>query len=415
MLPNQAIAFAKTQWLLELFIFFSIVPLIKIAGISITFYIFLAIIFVFLRKKIQLFKMTSYGEIFLLLFLFFVILSGVFAEDDFFRQRGQFSIIKLMIQYAYWVFVALIIKTWIYEYDFIRISRMFFISTVVAIVYFNTLNHIYLVYFPNAFAYIVVTVLPLGFYYAVNRFAFPIAILIAFVVLMGVMTSGSRTGTALVLLELIFMLSLGRKSIRVIVVGLFLMTLPLFLTLALTLSDADIRDGKLAIADSIEDVSPKIAHTLRMKKNVFERDKSWLMRVLMWQKGEKIFEEHPFFGIGPGNFTYFYVDLDIGSVSKWLHATETKYNRTSSQNSFLLILTENGILALFCLVMVFLIILLRGGDSVIRGKTGIRIFIYIPFVFLLAYSWILVTTMGTLFWLYLGFALTLLNRKKELA
>ncbi len=196
------------------------------------------------------------------------------------------------------------------------------------------------------------------------------------------------------------------------IIGSFI--LPLIIVVFITLDQSDVRQMKLGLADVLEDYSPKIAHTLRMEDNILERDKSWLLRELMWQKGERIFEEYPFFGVGPGNFTKYYVQLDIGSVSEWLHGSESRYNSKSSQNSYLKIIAEDGIFALISFLIVFLIIFWRGFYYIKTFKNNAEIYIYIPFVALSFYGFILVTIQGALFWLLLGLALTLTQRKGHL-
>lgn len=405
--------FLSNQKYLNWFAFFSVFPLIKIGGISITFFIFLVIIYKFLKRKKKLFKITQWADVFLVLFLIFVFIAAILTEESY-RNRNFFSIVKIMVQYVYWVTVALFIKTWIYEFDFYKLSRIFFFSAVFSVVYYVTINSFYLVYYPNVFAYVLVTVMPLGYYYAMKRFSISITLLISLGFVMGVLISGSRTGTALIVFELMLLLSLGSKQLKKasIVMGGF--AVPIVLILFISLDQSDIKQVKHGLADVLEDYSPKIAHSLRMEESVMDRDKSLLIRKLMIQKGITIFDEHPFFGVGPGNFTNYYTELDIVGISHWLHGSEERYNRTSSQNSYLMIIAEDGIFAISSILTVFFIILWKGFDYVKSFRNNAEIYIYIPFVALLFYSFILVTTMGTLFWLLFGLTLTLSQRNRNL-
>ncbi|ADV46967.1 O-antigen polymerase [Nitratifractor salsuginis DSM 16511] len=349
-----------------------------------------------------------------MLFLIFVLISAFLSEVTY-RDRSIFSILKLPIQYVYWVTLALFVKTWIYNYSFYNLSRYIFYASIIDIFYYVFLNPIFHVFYPNSFAYIIVVAMPLGYYYAMKRFSVPMVILISIGFVLGVLYSGSRTGTALIVFELIMLLSLGNSQLKKVslIVGVF--SLPIIIMVSANVYDYDIRQAKLDLADILEDYSPKIAHTLRMEENVFDRDKSFLIRKLMIQKGERIFQEHPFFGVGPGNFTRYYTSLDIDSVSSWLHGNELKYNRTSAQNSYLMILAENGILALTSILFVILNILWKGFYYIRTFKNNAEIYIYVPFVALIFYGFILVTTMGTLFWFFLGLALTLTQRRRHLS
>jgi len=410
---TQNTLFSSNQKYLSWFIFFSVFPLIKIGGISITFFIFLIIAYKFLKYKKKLFRITQWTDVFLILFLLFVFISVILTEESY-VDRSFFSIVKLMIQYVYWVVVALFIKTWIYEFDFYKLSRVFFIASVVSIVYYITLNPIYQIYYPNSYAYVIVTVMPLGFYYVMRRFSISMTLLISFGFIMGVLVSGSRAGTVLIIFELLLILSLGDKQLKKASIIMVILFIPITIVLVTSVDKHDIRVVKLGLANVVDDYSPKIAKTLRMEENVLDRDKSLLIRKLMIQKGIKIFDEHPFFGVGPGNFTKYYIELDIAGTSHWLHGSEKRYNRTSSQNSYLMIIAENGIFALSSILTVFFIILWKGFYYVKSFRNNAEIYIYIPFVALLFYSFILVTTMGSLFWLLFGFALTLTHRKRHL-
>lgn len=403
--------FASNQKYLNWFVFFSVFPLINIVGISITFFIFLIIAYKFLRQKKKLFKITQYTDIFLLLFLFFVFIAVMLTEESF-RDRSIFSIFKLMIQYVYWVILALFIKTWIYEFDFYRLSRVIFFALLASIVYYVTLNPFYEVFYSNSFAYVIVTAMPLAFYYLMKRFSISVILLISAGFVMGVLFSGSRTGTALTVFELMLLLSLGSKQLKKASMIIGVVFIPIALVLFISLDQSNIKQMKYGLADLLEDYSPKIAHTLRMEENVLNRDKGFLQRKLMQQKTEKIFYEYPFFGVGPGNFTKYYVELDIASISHWLKGSEKRYNRRSAQNSYFLILAENGIFSFVSILIVFLIIVWKGFYYVNTFKNNAEIYMYIPFIALLLYSFILVTTMGTLFWFLLGLALTLTQHKR---
>ena len=318
------------------------------------------------------------------------------------------------MQYVYWVVLALFIKTWIYKFDFYKLSRVFFFTIVISIIYYVTLNPFYIIFYPNEIAYNIVLSIPLAYYYILKRFSIPLVLLITLGFVMGILFSGSRTGTTLVIIELILLLSLGSNKLKKFSMILFVLTIPVIMILFISLDSSAIKNLKHGMADVLQDYSPKIAHTLRMKENIMERDKSLLMRKLQIQKGERIFEKHPFFGVGPGNYTYYYSSLDIMGVSHWLHRSERSYNQKSSQNSYLMILAEDGIFALTSILIIFIIIVWKGFYYVKTFENNAKIFIYIPFIALIFYGFILVTVQGALFWLLLGLTMTLTKHQKQL-
>lgn len=407
--------FQAHQKYLNWFAFFSVFPLIKIAGISITFFLFLLISYVFLKNKKKLFRITTYADIALLFFLFFVFISAILTEDSY-DERSLFSIIKITTQYIYWVILALFIKTWIYRFDFLQLSKFIFFATGISIVYYLTVNPFYTIFYPNAFAYTLVVSIPLSFYYLMKRYSLKILLFLSILFILGMIFSGSRTGSALLLVELILLFSLGDVHLKKLTYGFIVLLVPLFMILSMSITQSDIYKFKYFLADNIEGLSPKIAHTLRMKANLMERDKSMLARIVQIQKGEKIFEEHPFFGVGVGNYRHYFVKVDFMSVSHWLaYDSQANENRRSPQNSYLMIIAENGIFAMISLSIVFMSIVIKGAKSLFILSMNKERVIYIPFLALIFYGFILVTIQGALFWLLLGLALTLLSKTKEKA
>ena len=131
----------------------------------------------------------------------------------------------------------------------------------------------------------------------------------------------------------------------------------------------------------------------------------------MYQKAERIFEEHPFFGVGIGKFTSYDVNLDL-TISNWLTKSQERYNRASSQNSYILILSEIGILGFVTFLLICLLIVYSGLKILLFNFSESKLYILMSFGTLLIYSFILVTTLGSAFWLLMGLSLTLLNNKE---
>jgi O-antigen ligase len=403
------------QKYLNWFVFFSIFTAIRVAGISITFFIFLIIVYTFIKAKVKLFTIVTVVDIFLLLFLFFLIISSLISIADSTTKMSTFSTFKLMIQYIYWVILALFLKTWIHRYDFLEISKYFFIASIFSIFYYIVFNKLYFVFNPNEFSFYMVVSIPLSFYYIINTFSNKIIFAISIFFTIGLIWSESRTGLALVLLELFIFIIVYSKRIRLSLIASIVILTPLiFLTLStINMKDSDTREYKYQLANFIEPISPKYAYTLRLKENVFERDKSFLIRKLMIQKGEIIFKEHPYLGIGIGGFTKFHAELNMRKVSsRWLKRSQARYNRISAQNTYLKMIVETGIISTLFLLLVYLFILIYGLKYIIELKDFTKIFIYISFLMVILYGFILVTIQGAIAWIIIGLSLSLINKRK---
>ena len=66
------------------------------------------------------------------------------------------------------------------------------------------------------------------------------------------------------------------------------------------------------------------------------------------------------------------------------------------------------------LLIVFVIITIQGFKYLMSVPNNLERTIYIPFLMLLFYGVILVTIQGALFWLLLGFALTLTDKNRTI-
>lgn len=408
-------AINNSQKFLNWFAFFSIFTAIKIGGISITFFIFILICYIFIKNNIKLFKVETKTDYILLIFGVIIVFSALFAEEIT-RNRSIISILKLPIQYLYWITLALFIKTWINKFNYLEMSKYIFYAVIVSTFYYIFLNNIYLVFYPNEFAYVIILSFPLAVYYITKQFTLKSVIFISLLVLLGIVWSESRTGLVLFLMEIFLLFYIMIPKLRILTYSfLFLMVPLIYFTYSLMdINKNDIRNYKLELADYLEDISPKYAYTLRMEEDVSKRDKSLLIRFLMYQKAEKIFNENPILGVGIGNFTYYNVDFDMTKASRWLTRSEDRYNKASAQNSYLMILAETGLLGIVSLSIIFISILFYGIKSLFFQFDKIKLFIFIGFLVLFFYGFILVTIQGASFWLLLGLSLLLLEREKKL-
>jgi len=72
-----------------------------------------------------------------------------------------------------------------------------------------------------------------------------------------------------------------------------------------------------------------------------DQDKSWQIRQLQIQKGERIFEQHPLIGIGPDQFRFSVTTLDLPEVFRGNSASQ--YVNRSAHNSYIQLLAEGGL------------------------------------------------------------------------
>lgn len=134
-----------------------------------------------------------------------------------------------------------------------------------------------------------------------------------------------------------------------------------------------------------------------------EEDKSFAARQLMVQKGLKLFEESPIFGVGVGRFTSESVELSFDGLP--LLRDQEKYNRKSSHNSYVSFLGETGLLGTLPLVVLLLYLAIKGGLSAIRLTRQNELWtipVYASFIGMSIHLWTLSGLTGTVTWFVYG-------------
>lgn len=134
-----------------------------------------------------------------------------------------------------------------------------------------------------------------------------------------------------------------------------------------------------------------------------EEDKSFAIRLLMNQKGERLFRQNPLFGAGAGRFTRASVPLDIPRILRY--APQEHFDRKSPHNSYIKLLGETGLVGTVPFA-VLLIVLVIGGlrATVLLGRAGETwpIPIYAGFIGMSVHFWTISALTGTAPWFAYG-------------
>ena len=158
---------------LKLFIFFSVFPAIKLFGISITLFIFL--IFIIRLKNVRLELLKSKGFVFFGLVLLISSLISFNIQEVY--HPGRFYIIKIVLQYFYWISVALFFKSYFSVLNFKSLGKFFFLGLICLIFSF----FVYKIEFEigplsvntqvtrNNFVFILLASFPFCYYYLINN------------------------------------------------------------------------------------------------------------------------------------------------------------------------------------------------------------------------------------------------------
>ncbi|MBL7764903.1 MAG: O-antigen ligase family protein [Chitinophagaceae bacterium] len=405
----------STQQLLNAFVFFLAFPSISIFGNSITFYIFIILL---IRSGIFWTKNIPYKN---LLFTFLMIVCaatalGPYAKMD--RYPGFFYSLQILIQYLYWILMAVYFMVYKGRYQMMQLSQWIFYGVCAA-----TIGY-YLLPFNvgsfgielmtkgtrNSYVFTLLCTIPLAFKYIVAKWGLKKSIWFFPAFLLVMLLTNGRSGAIIILLELMLIAAiLYRQFNRTIK----FMLIP-FVLLFLLMESSGLQPYLEVLASQVESINPRFASLLRSEgEGDLTFDKSWLIRKLMIDKGFEIVKEYPVLGVGANNFKYY--DGELESLSKYSRLgsqTMEFYNSRSAHNSYIQVLTEFGVLGFFNFILLLIIPLIYQIRLIILDRNHLD---YLPLIALLGITmhfYAISSFTGAVPWFLIGISLSLIDWRK---
>jgi O-antigen ligase len=398
---------------LSILFFFIAWPFISI-GVSITFYIFFYIIYKFKFFQKNLFKTNDTVDILLLSFLIYIVI-------NFFVKvlpvKVEVRDIIYLIQWSYWIVVALFFKKYLGIMDWRLISKWTLIGSIgcaLNLFFFNNFISLPFIDFNvgrNGFIYSQLALFPLNSYYVLNRYGKTRFLLFLLFVSFIILLTDGRAGGILIILESLLLLTYFFDSYKRFVLILFIILIPVQFTLIQIIQNEATR---ISIGESVGKVSPRIGALISQLGNeeTLSQDESWLIRIIMIQKGMILFHENPWMGVGVNQFVK--TDVDIQSIIfdrkfdfvRHTMANPEKLNTVSAHNSFLLILCEYGIIGLFFISAILLIILTKFLSIFRFNDKRMSVLFSIGVVCFTTQLYVAANITGTLTWVFLGLSLS---------
>ncbi len=342
----------KINW----FVLFLSFPAINFLSNSITFYIFLLLIIdvgQFWRKQFP-------GKKLLFTFLFIVIIATFLAPySKMERHPGFMHAFQFVFQNAYWVLIAGFFIHFRHRIDILSMSKWLFYGLIFSTIGFYVLpikfdfvvGNIVMDISRNGYVFTTLVCMPISFIYLstfkrIHQVGFLLFFLVALL-----LTNG-RSGAVIGLVELMLISAIlfpkvyrASKILLVPIIVLF------------TIVESGAIDVPLAgLAKQVEPISPRFASLLTGEgEGDLTKDKSWLIRRLMIDKGTEIVGDYPFFGIGPNNFKYYDGKMaSLKSYKRLSYGDSEDFNRKSAHNTYVQVLTDTGY---FGFIVIFLILI----------------------------------------------------------
>ncbi len=357
----------NSKRLIKYFVFFIAFPIFNF-GISLSTFIFIFLIVINLNNNSVLPLNINQKNIKFWFFFLIGFISIVLAPKIG-RNTGLAKDIVTVFQIFLWIIIAMFFMQNMGKINFLRLSKTIFFGLFLTVIYFYFINNYVRFLFSNfyiprnTFVYIILLLYPISTYYFIYRFGKYKFILLVFVSLLLMLFSEGRAGFIIIVIENIMLLIIYfRDKLKKLVFVTF-MLIPFILISSNKIAEIDINSYIFKI---IEPISPRIASIIYYSNNRdnLTNDKSWMTRKLMIEKGIEIFKKYPVFGIGLMNFTSYDADFNDLDNSKYSGLYIDSYgidyfNKKSSHNSYIMILSEMGLIGFISFLFIILPIVFR--------------------------------------------------------
>lgn len=378
-----------------LYTFFQVSSLFLLATINLSFIAFVPVILSSIRgnngrnfslKSLELkFVYFSIGAI-------IVCVNQAFIGTDYFR-----SSLKVLPNYIYWVILCIVM---IRTFQRLKIDR--FLSYLswgiltLTVYYLFIQNSVSLPYFlkkfqPNNFAFVLITFLPYVIYWFRKKYSKRISIGLFIVLLLSMLIEERRAGFVLCTIGGLLVLNL--KALTKISVKRLAVSL---LGIVLIYQLISIPTVKLVLSQ----VSPEVADLIYNETDL-TLDRSLLTRKAMVEKGLTSFRNHPLVGIGLNNFTKKEVLIEGTFEGAEYVVDKDIFERTSSHNSYINVLTEGG-LVLFIPFALIILNLLRRYIMVFGKLSDLQVVAFISMTMMLIHFYYMNAYVNSLAWFNIG-------------
>lgn len=409
----------RIQRTLSTFVFFIACPIASVFNISVTFFIFIVLLFHVHKYSGKIFRLENWYDISFVLFPAIGLISLIFAPSTA-KSPGFFKDLQIWTQYVYWCALLLFVKVNGNKFEWQSLLRSVFWGLNIFILGFyflsadiiNTSVVSISFKFPrNAFVFQLLCMIPLCLYYVYKTKGKLITYFFCAVYFAAMLLSEGRAGSILCLFEIIAVVFLANKSaihyMRYLILGFALI---IVLNKGTVLGE----DQKESLAEMIRPYNGRLADLIiGSGEGDLSRDKSWLIRLLMIKKAEEINKDFPWFGIGLNRFTSFnsqLPELRQRDFSRLRSSSIEFLNSRSAHNSYFQILAETGYIGLFVLLLILAIPTVIWVFRIFSSKINDRFLFAIPFFAIIVHFYAISSLTGAVSWFVIG--LTYFSIKK---
>lgn len=397
------------QKLWNWFAFFLAFPILDVFGLSVTFFIFLGIVAQYDSQNYKLIRADSRNKWFWL-FLLSSFISSLF-HPPLMNDVGVLTTLRDIIQFSYWIILALVVKSNYALIDWNQISKYILIGLLLLTFtfYFIPLKFTSLpvtVNFDqsrNGVVFNVLNFLPLIFLHLQSSKLKPYTWFFLMIFVLGILFSNGRAGFILIIFQMLLIGSIVFKRFKLF----YRFGVISFAMLSLVWIKLENSPFMERLAQQVETVNPRAASLISKSGNEgdLEMDKSWLIRELMVEKAVEISKIYPLFGIGIFNFTNYDAKLlGLHGVQRLSALSRNFYNSRSAHNSYAQHLAEGGYVGLGLLIIILWIAVRPALKKILFGGFVIDDLPLICILTLSIYFYVISSLTGSGTWFLIGLA-----------
>lgn len=260
----------------------------------------------------------------------------------------------------------------------------------------------------NSIAFSLVVMTPLG-YFGCNRNFIKVIYCLMMLVFMSL--NESRSGLLILFAEFVTLYFLYSPIFRkYILIGISSIAI-----IATVLWSEPVR---VPIGQWLRPYNDEVGALLIDPDFVLKNDKSWIIRVAQMQKGKQLFAERPMWGLGPKNFSQQFVEIDVSKIesneNEFLKRTMRSQGQRSAHNSYINLITENGLIGTVVFVVMVLLIYVYYIKNLTYFRDTFESCVFIISMGMLVYFYSISALYGTSTWLIYGLLIGVTNKIEQI-
>ncbi len=293
------------------------------------------------------------------IFTFLAIAFAVGAFLSYFNSYDQDNSGVVLLNYIYWSLILILFNSLRKHLSFRVIFDAILLGLIVCMLYYHVLQHIgfqsipfFKKYSQNAFSFVAICFTPIATYHFALKNGKQKGLIFGILLIVLSFLSGSRAGSLLVMAGVGSALLIDRLKFRTILLVSVLVLLFGNFIISLTI-----------VQDTIYILNERTYNIIYNPEDVFETDRSYLIRRSMVEKGLEIFEENMEYGIGLNNFQGYEINLPGEFVGAEFVINKNQIMEIGSHNSYINILAEGGLYLFVPFILMLSSIIVTGALS----------------------------------------------------